>query len=42
LNFQSWQVFGPKQRATILLRTRNLKMARNAHAYVRGSNGEVL
>src|SRR5262252_4190144 len=27
----------PKQRATVLVRTRNLKMARNAHAYVRGS-----
>ena len=27
----------PKQRAIVLLRTRNLKMARNAHAYVRGS-----
>jgi uncharacterized protein (DUF2252 family) len=27
----------PKQRAKVLLRTRNLKMARNAHAYVRGS-----
>src|SRR5260370_13555003 len=26
----------PKQRAIVLLRTRNLKMARNAHAYVRG------
>jgi uncharacterized protein (DUF2252 family) len=33
----SLQVFGPKQRAKILLLTRNLKMARNAHAYVRGS-----
>jgi uncharacterized protein (DUF2252 family) len=33
----SLQVFGPKQRAKILLRTRNLKMARNANAYVRGS-----
>ena len=27
----------PRQRAIVLLRTRNLKMARNAHAYVRGS-----
>src|SRR5260221_8383251 len=27
----------PKQRAIVLLRTRNLKMARNAHAYGRGS-----
>src|SRR5258708_24873835 len=27
----------PKQRAIVLLRTRKLKMARNAHAYVRGS-----
>ena len=27
----------PKQRAIVLVRTRNLKMARNAHAYVRGS-----
>jgi uncharacterized protein (DUF2252 family) len=33
----SLQVFGPKQRAKVLLLTRNLKMARNAHAYVRGS-----
>src|SRR5262249_9500775 len=30
-------ISGPKQRAKVLLRTRNLKMARNAHAYVRGS-----
>jgi CheY-like chemotaxis protein len=27
------KVAGPKQRAEILLRNRNLKMARNAHAY---------
>jgi uncharacterized protein (DUF2252 family) len=27
----------PRQRADVLLATRNLKMARNAHAYVRGS-----
>src|SRR4051794_20415116 len=27
----------PEERAEILLRTRNLKMARSAHAYVRGS-----
>jgi uncharacterized protein (DUF2252 family) len=31
------KISGPKQRAEVLLRTRNLKMARNAHAYVRGS-----
>ena len=35
--FDSAQVSRPKQRAKVLLRTRNLKMARNAHAYVRGS-----
>jgi uncharacterized protein (DUF2252 family) len=34
------KVAGPKQRAEILLRTRNLKMARNAHAYVRGSTAK--
>jgi uncharacterized protein (DUF2252 family) len=28
---------GPGQRTNVLLRTRNLKMARSAHAYVRGS-----
>jgi len=31
------QVVRPSQRANILSRTRNLKMARDAHAYVRGS-----
>ena len=35
--FDSAQISRPKQRAKVLLRTRNLKMARNAHAYVRGS-----
>ena len=30
-------VSGPKHRAKVLLWTRNSKMARNAHAYVRGS-----
>src|SRR6266481_1746246 len=34
------KVAGPKQRAEILLRTRNLKMTRNAHAYVRGSTAK--
>jgi uncharacterized protein (DUF2252 family) len=37
LAFDYAKVSGPKQRAKVLLRTRNLKMARNAHAYVRGS-----
>ena len=27
----------PEERAETLIRTRNLKMARSAHAYVRGS-----
>jgi uncharacterized protein (DUF2252 family) len=31
------QTFRPNQRVKILSRVRNLKMARNAHAYVRGS-----
>jgi Uncharacterized protein conserved in bacteria (DUF2252) len=31
------QKFRPNQRVKILSRVRNLKMARNAHAYVRGS-----
>ena len=35
--FDYAQISGPKRRAKVLLRTRNLKMARNAHAYVRGS-----
>jgi len=35
--FDDVQISRPKQRAKVLLRTRNLKMARNAHAYVRGS-----
>src|SRR5262245_46858274 len=35
--FEYAQISGPKRRAKVLLRTRNLKMARNAHAYVRGS-----
>ena len=35
--FDYTQISGPKRRAKVLLRTRNLKMARNAHAYVRGS-----
>src|SRR5215831_9827085 len=35
--FDYAKISGPKQRANVLLRTRNLKMARNAHAYVRGS-----
>ena len=35
--FDHAQISGPKRRAKVLLRTRNLKMARNAHAYVRGS-----
>jgi uncharacterized protein (DUF2252 family) len=35
--FDYAKISGPKQRAKVLLRTRNLKMARNAHAYVRGS-----
>jgi uncharacterized protein (DUF2252 family) len=30
----------PKERAGVLLRTRHLKMARNAHAYVRGSTAK--
>jgi uncharacterized protein (DUF2252 family) len=34
------KVAGPKRRAEILLRTRNLKMARNAHAFVRGSTAK--
>ena len=35
--FDYARISGPKRRAKVLLRTRNLKMARNAHAYVRGS-----
>src|SRR5262252_2742215 len=35
--FDYAKISGPKRRAKVLLRTRNLKMARNAHAYVRGS-----
>jgi hypothetical protein len=35
--FDHAKISGPKQRAKVLLRTRNLKMARDAHAYVRGS-----
>src|SRR5262249_62055206 len=35
--FDYAKISGPKQRANVLLRTRNLKMARNAHAYVRGT-----
>ena len=35
--FDYAKISGPKRRAEVLLRTRNLKMARNAHAYVRGS-----
>lgn len=35
--FEYAQISGPKRRAKVLLRTRSLKMARNAHAYVRGS-----
>jgi Uncharacterized protein conserved in bacteria (DUF2252) len=30
----------PKERAGVLLRTRHLKMAPNAHAYVRGSTAK--
>jgi len=30
----------PKERADVLLRTRHSKMARNAHAYVRGSTAK--
>src|ERR1700722_15425937 len=30
----------PKDRSDILIRTRNLKMARSAHAYVRGSTAK--
>src|SRR5436190_5929552 len=35
--FDYAKISSPKRRANVLLRTRNLKMARNAHAYVRGS-----
>src|SRR5262249_59559223 len=38
--FEYAQISGPKRRAKVLLRTRNLKMARNAHAYVRGSTAK--
>ena len=37
MEFNYVKISGPKQRAKVLLRTRNLKMARDAHAYVRGS-----
>ena len=33
-------IFGPKERAARLIATRNLKMARSAHAYVRGSTAK--
>jgi len=35
--FDYGKISSPKQRGKILLQTRNLKMTRNAHAYVRGS-----
>jgi uncharacterized protein (DUF2252 family) len=35
--FDYAKISSPKGRGKVLLRTRNLKMARNAHAYVRGS-----
>src|ERR1041384_5985488 len=37
MEFDYAKISRPEQRAKVLLRTRNLKMARNAHAYVRGS-----
>jgi uncharacterized protein (DUF2252 family) len=37
MQFDYAKISSPKQRAKVLLHTRNLKMARNAHAYVRGS-----
>ena len=37
MQFDYAKISSPKQRAKILVHTRNLKMARNAHAYVRGS-----
>jgi hypothetical protein len=33
--FDHAKISGPKQRAKVLLRTRNLKMARDAHAEAR-------